>query len=83
MWFRKVIALALATVFLAGCWVTTDDFDEYKARIKADGDAVEAWIAGANPWFIWMTQNIDAWCQGQGCSPPSPPPQPPPVGEWE
>jgi len=81
MWIKKFIAITLATVFLAGCWVTTEDFEAYKARIKADGDAVEAWIAGANPWFLWMNQNIDAWCQG--CSPPSPPPQPPPDGDWE
>jgi hypothetical protein len=74
--------LAASLIFHTGC-VPTSEFNAYKARIKADGERVDAWIAGWDPWLRYVDNNWAAVCPDCPSDPPNPPPPPPPDGGWE
>ncbi|HEX9564027.1 MAG TPA: hypothetical protein VF981_08655 [Gemmatimonadaceae bacterium] len=76
----------MLTLVVAGC-VSTADFnaykaevDTYKAAVRADGDALEVWIAQAHLVVKWVAANGGTFCPG--CTPPNAPPDPPPDGNW-
>jgi hypothetical protein len=77
---RKWLGVALVTLSLGGC-VLQSDFDAYRATIKADGDALDEWVAATHQWIVFINANINTICPG--CSPPPLPPDPPPDGEWQ
>lgn len=79
--FKKRMWTLLLAATLAGCgdYVTRSEFETYKQDIKQDGDAVDAWIAQAQQWFVWLTQNMAKICPD--CDPPDVP-NPVPDGEW-
>ena len=88
----KVLGGAAVALALAACqptdrtategnWVPRAEFDAYKQRIKANGDAVDRWIVAANPWFVLLNSHGSTWCPNCGL-PPLPPPPPPDEG-WQ
>ncbi|HSA55027.1 MAG TPA: hypothetical protein VLE53_04950 [Gemmatimonadaceae bacterium] len=79
MRIAKRIIVLLSTSLALGC-VPMTTFNEYKAEVRADGDAVEAWIAATHQWIVFINANIATMCPG--CSPPGLPPSPPPDGDW-
>jgi hypothetical protein len=79
---RKLMVLSTLVLF-SGC-VWQSDFDTYKAGIKADGDALDAWVAGAHTNIIWLRNMVVTLCTKTqtSCDPPAAPPTPPPDGAW-
>lgn len=76
-WLTAVVGLVLA-----GC-VSKAEFNDYKAKIKADGDAVDEWIAVAHEVIKWVSANGAKFCDPPGsCDPPVAPTSPPPNGGW-
>ena len=67
-----------------GKYVTTAEFEPFKADVKKSGEAVNVWIAAAHTNIIWLRQVVIANHCGSGspCDPPAPPPEPPPSGGW-
>ena len=91
MWIKKILGAMMITILASGCgapdeaslethFVTRREFDDYRDRIKEDGDTVEAWVAAAHEWIVFLNDNIDVWCPD--CTPPDLPP-PPPDGDWQ
>ena len=74
-----VTALGLAGLGMAGC-VKQSEFDAFKTSVHASGEAVDAWIASAHAYLVWLHQNMATICPE--CAPPNPPPSPPPDGAW-
>jgi hypothetical protein len=79
MRIKRTLALLVA-LFLGACGVSQADFDAYKGAIKADGEAIDAWIDAAHKELVWLAANASTFCPS--CSPPTPPPSPPPNGNW-
>lgn len=78
-----ILVAGLAGFAMAGCggnYVTKQEFDEFKTSVHESGEAVDAWIASAHAYIIWLDQNMGQICQQ--CAPPNPPPSPPPDGAW-
>lgn len=80
MSIRRWLLSGVVALTLSAC-VPTSDFEEYKARIKADGDALDAWVTATHEWVRWLNQNASTICPN--CGPPPMPPDPPPDGDWE
>lgn len=77
---RRLGGIAFLALLGSAC-VPQSEFDAYKARIKADGDALDTWVAATHQWIVFINANINIICPG--CSPPGLPPDPPPDGDWE
>ena len=75
----KRVFLLGAIAFSSAC-VSTTDFEAYKLRVKASGDALEAWANTAHINIVWLRQSMIQECPT--CSPPMPPPPAPPDGNW-
>ena len=66
-----------------GKYVTTAEFEPFKADVKKSGEAVDAWILAAHENIVWLRQVVIAnHCVPPiQCNPPVAPP-PPPDGGW-
>ena len=81
MRIRNIVATAAIALALGGCdYVKTADFAAYRAGIKADGDALDVWVAATHQWILWLNANADTFCPS--CGLPPLPPDPPPDGDW-
>ena len=80
-WKKPALAVAILSVLIGGC-VLQSDFDEFKAEIKQDGEAVDTWIAQVHEWIMWLDANKSQWCGESSCDTTPPPPSPPPDGCW-
>jgi hypothetical protein len=87
---RTLVAIAASALVFGGCtssaannpnFVTKEEFQAYKDRIKADGDALDAWVAATHKWILWLNANSSTFCPG--CGVPPLPPDPPPDGDWQ
>jgi hypothetical protein len=75
----------MAVLALTGCEhpVSEAEFNDFKARVKASGEAVDTWIATAHEVITWVSVNGTKFCEPPVvCDPPQPPPPPPPNGDW-
>lgn len=82
---HAVRRLTASIVFLvAACHpVSRAEYDEFKASVKASGEAVDTWIDQAHKVITWVSVNGTKFCEPPDvCDPPTPPPPPPPNGEW-